>query len=284
MTYRSGIRRATYSHPRRSPRVRRASTRLTPIRAAALLGMLVSAGAFYGLSASSVFGLHDVAIGTLRFIDPARLRDTVAVATGTNLFALSTDEVAARLRALPAVAAANVEVQLPDKLSVTVREREPILVWAAGPNRFLVDRDGVLFATATDATPGVARLPAMTDTRAVSATLGVGGRLDGIDLDASTRLGSLRPADVGSAAAGLVVSVTDENGFVVTAAPDGWSAVFGFYTPSLRRPDLIPGQVRLLRSLLAGREATVERVILASDTSGTYIPRPSPSASPTPKP
>jgi hypothetical protein len=80
------------------------------------------------------------------------------------------------------------------------------------------------------------------------------------------------------------VSVTEKNGFVVSALPDGWSAIFGFYTPSLRRPDLIPGQVRLLRSLLAGREATVERVILASDTSGTYIARPSPVPSSTPKP
>ena len=284
VTYRAGIRRATYSHPRRSPRVRRASTRLTPIRAAALLGMLVSAGAIYGLSSSSVFGLREVSVGTLRFIDPARLRDSVGVAADTNLFALATDEVAGRLRALPAVAAANVEVRLPDTLSVTVREREPILVWVAGTNRFLVDRDGVLFATATEATPVVGGVPAMTDTRVASATLGIGGRLDAIDLDAATRLGSLRPADVGSTAAGLVVSVTDENGFVVKATPGGWSAIFGFYTPSLRRPDLIPGQVRLLRSLLAGREATVERVILASDTSGTYIPRPSPAASPTPKP
>ena len=42
-------------------------------------------------------------------------------------------------------------------------------------------------------------------------------------------------------------------------------------------PDLIPGQVRLLRSLLGGREPSVDRVILASDTSGTFIPRPSPT-------
>ena len=53
--------------------------------------------------------------------------------------------------------------------------------------------------------------------------------------------------------------------------PAGWSAVFGFYTPSLRTTELIPGQVRLLRSLLDGREPQVDRVILASDTDGTYI-------------
>ena len=66
--------------------------------------------------------------------------------------------------------------------------------------------------------------------------------------------------------------MTDENGFVVETRPKGWSAVFGFYTPSLRTTELIPGQVRLLRSLLVGREPLVDRVILASETDGTYIP------------
>ena len=59
--------------------------------------------------------------------------------------------------------------------------------------------------------------------------------------------------------------------------PSGWRAVFGFYTASLRTPELVPGQVRLLRSLLIGREAMVDRVILASETDGTYTTRSSPS-------
>jgi len=75
---------------------------------------------------------------------------------------------------------------------------------------------------------------------------------------------------------------------VVRASPVGWLAIFGFYTPTLRTTELIPGQVRLLRSLLADREATVERVVLADGTSGTYLPRPTakptPTARPTPTP
>jgi hypothetical protein len=59
--------------------------------------------------------------------------------------------------------------------------------------------------------------------------------------------------------------------------------VFGFYTPSLRTPEMIPGQVRFLRSLLvAQEEAMVARVILASETDGTWVPVPSPEASPSP--
>jgi hypothetical protein len=67
-----------------------------------------------------------------------------------------------------------------------------------------------------------------------------------------------------------VVSLTDDHGFTVQAVPNLWTAVFGFYTSSLRPPSIIPGQVRLLRSLIAGREPTIETVILADELNGTY--------------
>jgi hypothetical protein len=114
--------------------------------------------------------------------------------------------------------------------------------------------------------------------------LSVGRSIEPIDLDAATRLASLVPADVGSEAEGLLVHVNDANGYVVRTRPAGWQAVFGFYTPTLRTPELVPGQVRLLRSLLIGREPLIDRVILASETDGTYTTRvtPGPSAAPSP--
>ena len=276
MTFRRGIRRAG-GHPRRRSRVRRASAGLSRVRAGAALGMLLAAAGIYGVAASPAFGLGPVTVRGVQLTDVAEVTARLGLVPGTNLFALSTEPLAARLRELPTVAAADVTIRLPDTLDVDVHEREPILVWGVGERRFLVDREGVLFAELGPDSQEGATLPAMTDARAASAALGVGGRLDPLDLDAATRLGSVKPADVGSTASRLAVSVTDANGFVVTAMPSGWSAVFGFYTPSLRRPDLIAGQVRLLRSLLAGREPAVDRVILASDTSGTFIPRPSPT-------
>ncbi len=80
--------------------------------------------------------------------------------------------------------------------------------------------------------------------------------------------------------------VTDENGFVRPATrPGGWSAVFGFYTPSLRTPAIIPGQVRLLRSLLVGREPVIAGSSSHRDRRHVpprATPRPSPTSSPTP--
>ena len=68
--------------------------------------------------------------------------------------------------------------------------------------------------------------------------------------------------------------VNDANGFTVRTPPTSWEAVFGFYTPTIRTTGLIPGQVRLLRSLLGKvGENKVATLILADDTNGTYTER-----------
>jgi hypothetical protein len=122
------------------------------------------------------------------------------------------------------------------------------------------------------------------DARVEAVELGVGATLDKVTLDAALRIGSLTPAAVGSSASHLDIRLDDSNGFTVKARPSGWTAVFGFYTPTLRTTELIPGQVRLLRSLLLGREDTVLRIILADDRSATMVPRPTPEPSVTPGP
>jgi hypothetical protein len=99
----------------------------------------------------------------------------------------------------------------------------------------------------------------------------VGGQLGPIELDVARRLLSLRPADVGSSAPGLQVGLDDEDGWTVRPAVDRpWTAVFGFYSATLRPADLVPQQVRLLSSLLAGREAQLLRIVLADGMHGTY--------------
>jgi hypothetical protein len=98
-------------------------------------------------------------------------------------------------------------------------------------------------------------------------------------VEVANRLGSLEPADVGSAAERLRLTVDDVDGFLVSVS-GGWTAVFGFYSPATRSAEMIPGQVRLLRSLLLDREPNTRRIILASVTDGTYVPRSTPKATP----
>ena len=68
--------------------------------------------------------------------------------------------------------------------------------------------------------------------------------------------------------------IDDQHGFVIATVPAGWTATFGFYAPTIRTTNLIPGQVRLLRSLLARvGETRVATLILADDKNGTYTER-----------
>ncbi len=269
---------------RRSRPVRRASAGLSAVRAGAALAMLVSAASIYGVGASSAFDYTKLQLEGTEFTDPAAVEAALVGGRGTNLFALSTGPLVTALEALPTVSSARVDVNLPGTLVVTIAERTPVLIWQIGTRRYLADASGALFAELPDPAPArAANLPIVDDRRAASGLIKLGARLDPVDLDAATRLASLKPPDVGSGAISLSVTVTDEDGFVIGTRPNRWSAVFGFYTPSLRTTELIPEQVRLLRSLLDGREAQVGRVVLASATDGTYILRPSPPTTPKPK-
>lgn len=270
---------------RRTRSIRRASAGLTPVRAGAILVILLSASAMYGVAHSPVFSYAAATVEGATFTDKSAVLAVLEEARGANLFELVTRPFEDQIRELPTVRAADVSVRLPDTLAVRIRERTPILVWQVGARRYLVDTEGQLFARLADAPPeGAASLPVVEDRRAASVGLAVGRALDGVDLDAATRLASLVPADIGSQAEALFVFVNDAHGFTLRTKPATWQAVFGFYTPTLRTPELIPGQVRLLRSLIIGREPLIDRIILASETDGTYTTKATPRPSETPVP
>ena len=270
---------ATTSGARRRPGLtaRRIPWRLTPPRAAALLVLLASIGGLNGLASTPAFTLARTELPTLRWTTNEALVDAVATSDGTNLFRIETGPIEDRLRRLPGVAEAHVSVSLPDTLIVTINERTAIMTWRVGDNPFLVDRAGVIFATAASDVSTSGALPTVADTRPESAALGVGSVLDAVDFDAATRLASLTPGDIGSGADSLVITVTEATGFVVGTVPRSWVAVFGLYTPSIRTPAMIPGQVRLLRSLLADREGSIAKVILADEKTGTFVLKASPA-------
>ncbi len=247
--------------------------------------MLLSAAALYGVGASSAFEFADLQVSGAVYTDPERVSGVLDEVRGENLFRLSTAALTAELRELPTVDDARIRIALPRTINVSLVEREPVLLWTVGARRYLADDRGVLLGLLGDAPPEVAQgLPVIIDQRAASAGLSVGARLDPVDVDAATRLASLTPAQVGSAYERLRVVVTDDHGFELRAQPRGWTAVFGFYTPSLRTTELIPGQVRLLTSLLVGREPEIESIILADENDGTYVPRVTPTPPPSETP
>jgi hypothetical protein len=256
---------------------RRASGGFSPRRAIAALALLATAGLIWGVVASPVFGVKAVEVeGAVLTGDDAVRAALDLPAVPPNAFSLATDVLRERLLTLPAVADAEVVVGLPGTLRVRIVEREPVLAWRRQGALLLADRDGRIVADATvdaavAARAAAAGLPLVADRRAADAPLVVGGQLDPLDLDVATRLLSLVPADVGSAAPALLVGVDDRDGWtVIPTVEDPWTAVFGFYGPEIRGPAMIPEQVRLLRSLVVGREATILRVVLAGPREGTY--------------
>jgi cell division septal protein FtsQ len=266
-------RTATAGQPR-SRRIRRATGLLTPLRAGAALVLLLAALGVYGVGASPAFSFQTLVVHAADkgLVDERVVAAQLALDTSKpNLFLLDTRALERTLEALAPVTGARVTVELPDTVRVVIEEREPILVWAVGAKRLLVDRAGGIFSNTAGA--DFANLPMIIDQRAGSAALDTGSTVPAVDLDAATRLASLTPGDIGSRATGLSIVITDDTGYELRPEGVAWVAQLGFFTPTLRSPELIPGQVRLLRSLLAGREESIARVTLVDDRNGTYTTR-----------
>jgi hypothetical protein len=295
MSARGTVRRTTTvrragTTSRRGARIRRASAGLTRTRSLAMLAIILSSLALYGANASTAFTYRRLQVVGASLTPESTIRGELGLSDAANLFRLTTDGMVDRLRRLPTVADASIELVLPDTLRVRLVERQPIVVWQVGDARFLVDADRFVIATADPTT----ELPVIVDRRmpmneglaldsrnspppaGLARVPRIGDVLDPVDFDAATRLASLRPVDVGSGAAALHVSIDDEHGFSLDTGPTGWTAVFGFYTPTIRQTDLIPGQVRLLRGLIGGREATIATILLADDLHGVYTPKVAP--------
>lgn len=250
-------------------------------RVAGLLMIFLSAGFAGSLVSDPRFGLdaNAVEISGLGYTDSAAVVQALALSnTGqNNVFLLRTTEMRRRLLALSSVTDADVRVVLPDRLVVAITERTAVLRVAHGGATYLLDTDGVVLEARPANAPPLPDLPLIDDRRVdLDIPFEVGVGIDPTEAQAMLLIGALTPTLVGSAATELTFSADDTDGFVVTAAPYGWRAVFGFYTPTLRPPTLIAQQVQCLRNLLAEGEAQIDKIYLApqGDRCGTYLPRP----------
>jgi cell division septal protein FtsQ len=264
----------------RTRAVRRASRGLSRARIGALALVVLSSVGLYGATTSDAFTLRTTSVTGAVYASAADIDAALTLPAGQNLFSLQAGELVARLERIPAVRSAQATVVLPDTLRVVIREREALLAWRVGTHTFAVDGTGFVMAElGADPPAEAAALPVVEDRRTTSTTLFVGATIDPVSIDAARRLGSLVPSDVGSGGSRLRIAYDDADGFTIGGDAAGWTAVFGYYTPTLRTTELIPGQVRLLRSLILGHETSFSRIVLADDQAGTYLPSGSPAPS-----
>jgi hypothetical protein len=191
------------------------------------------------------------------------------------------------IASFPSISDAQVRIGLPNRVDISVTERQPIFAVRWGGNAFLVDHAGVVLAQTTDAQVGALGIPVVNDERTSNVVpLAVGATIDPIDLEAILQLGALTPSLIDSHATSLDLAVRDDDGFVLSAQPEGWQAIFGNYTPNLRSTEIIPRQVQCLRSLVDASESALRTVYLAplEEACGTYLPLTTPRATPTPAP
>jgi POTRA domain, FtsQ-type len=260
---------------------------VTRWRLAGAVLAISTAAMFAALVTSHQFDLAHVQVSDLVYTQQADIDAAVGLPAGAtpNVFRIDTTRMARALVALPAVASANVYVALPDRLVVDVTERTPTFVLATPTGAYVLDVDGFVLDEVPVADASSLGLPVITDLRDQFApVLEVGGRLDAVSQDADLRLAAITPATIGTSYGRLDVTADDTDGYVMTAEPGGWRAIFGHYTPNLRPIDIFDTQVQCLRARVEAGESDLAVIYLAplDDKCGTFLPRstPSPSALP----
>lgn len=271
--------------------------RLTPgatarLRRLALGALLLSSFALPPVAArANLATVGHVTVLGATLLDREAVIAAANIPIGSSLLAVDLRRAEESVAALPLVASVRVSAGLPDGIQIRVREKTLLLRWQIGDRVYAVTESGELLGDiaaldlAPAAEPLLAAAPLLVDDRSPNP-LPTTGQLTATELDVSTRLASLTPEDLGTAATDLSLRLLSDFGFVVQGLGPSieWHAVFGIYSATIRPTSLIPGQVRLLRSFLAGRETRIGWVILADDQAGTYTPkgvRPPPPGAPT---
>lgn len=144
--------RASSSGAAAAPRPRAARRPLSRSLLLTLLGKVLGLAVLLGVSAlvydlvaSPEFRVRSISVSGNQLLDVEEAR-TAASVDGALIFWVRRVDVEARLRSLAPVAAADVWLQLPDRVHLVLREREPVAVWQAGNTSHLVDGEGRILA------------------------------------------------------------------------------------------------------------------------------------------
>lgn len=160
------------------------------------------------------------------------LRDEASAVQGQNALLVDSRALQRRIEALPGVAGARVDVRLPGRIAITLREEPPAFVWRTSAVQLVGAASGAIIgqvARDTSLSDELGALPFVDDRRRASRDLTVGDSIDPSSLAIALELARLDPAALGSTTSGLSVHIDEEFGFVLDSAQPAWSAAFGVY-------------------------------------------------------
>ena len=179
----------------------------------ALMGLLL-AGTWVVLG-SSLLAVDQVVVEGTHRLSAAAVRQAAAVPMGEPLLTLDRDAIAERVRALPPVADVDVARRWPATVALVVAERTPAAALVEGTRVWLVDREGVAFATVAKRPQGMPLVTGMrtSDVDRLSAAVTVVSGLPR-DLAALVRSASAASTDA------VVLHLTHERTVIWGAAAE----------------------------------------------------------------
>lgn len=222
----------------RRSRARRRTLRLrVPARPLAAAVAILCAAGIGWLALADTPRIARVVVTGAHHVTPAQAIVASGL-EGQRVFVASASAARDRLRALAAVRDARVDVDLPDGARVALVERSPVGRWLdPGGVEWLVDADGVLFASAD---PAAAPQLRVTDERAARAA---GERIDPALVAAAMRLAGIASGELRADATGPSVAVRKDASGLVLRFGTGWEIRFG-------GPERIEEKLAIVRGFL----------------------------------
>ena len=101
---------------------------------------------YYRIASAQVFKLEKIDISGVKRLGRAQVLDAMGLKRGESALGIDGQRVETRLRGLPVVAKASVEVDWKGRVVAEIVERKPVAVVECAGRDMLIDKEGVLFA------------------------------------------------------------------------------------------------------------------------------------------
>lgn len=151
---------------------------------------------------------------------------------GQNIFLIDIAGFTSRVDALPLVLSTDIEKAWPNALTVSVVERQPVLLWQTPRATYSVDSHGIVIGLASE-TAGAGHLMTVVDMRNKEAVRGVqpGTQLNAADIAFARQVFAQLPGVAGISTFTLRYDVgsgqSTGSGSFIMQSPQGWIAYLG---------------------------------------------------------
>ncbi len=147
---------------------------------------------------------------------------------GQNIFIVNVNSLLERVDAYPLVSSSSISKNWPNRLTVTVVERVPVLLWQTRQGTYSVDGQGVVIAPASE-TVGADHLMTVVDTRndGKGQVLKPGVHLSQADIVFAVDVFNHLPRVAGITTFKLRYDATASRASYVVESPGGWLAYLG---------------------------------------------------------